>query len=48
MRLTASSSFSGAAPKNIFKGGNVISDEFAKEVVAGTGLVRVQVTQHVA
>ena len=30
------------------KGGNVISYEFAKEVVAGTGLVRVQVTQHVA
>ncbi|MGA7078136.1 MAG: hypothetical protein WBQ43_21655 [Terriglobales bacterium] len=30
------------------KGGNVISYKFEKEVVAGTGLIRVQVTQHVS
>jgi hypothetical protein len=30
------------------KGGNVISYKFEKEVVSGTGLIRVQVTQHVS
>jgi hypothetical protein len=30
------------------KGGNVLSYKFEKEVVVGTGLIRVQVTQHVS
>jgi len=34
--------------ENYLKGGNVISYSFEKEDVVGTGLVRVQVTQHVA
>ena len=34
--------------ESYLKGGNVISYEFQKEIVPGTGLVRVQVIQHVA
>lgn len=34
--------------ENYLKGGNVISYEFHKEEVVGTGMVRVQVIQHVA
>ena len=38
--------FQSKAEKHL-KGGNVVSYEFQKEQVMGTGLVRIQVIQHV-